>query len=136
MPEKKLTPEEKKLTPEEKKALKEEGEKNGLSEKEIKDVENLVAITGGMSEAAKRTLIGVGSAFGGAALAALGAWALKTHQDRKDAASGMVSNKPVGAGASIIVPGPLNKDGSFGNYMDPPKPETTGTTTDDAQTTH
>lgn len=61
---------EKQLTPEQKKLLKEEAEKNGLSEKEIKDVEELVNIAGGMSEPMKRTIIGVSSALGGAALGA------------------------------------------------------------------
>ncbi len=71
-----------KLTPKQEELLKKEAEKNKLSEKEIEEIKDLVNTTGGMSEAMKRTLIGVGSALGASALTALGIFGFEKFRDR------------------------------------------------------
>lgn len=85
---------EKQLTPEQKKLLKEEAEKNGLSEKEIKDVEELVNIAGGMSEPMKRTIIGVSSALGGAALGAGLIFAVDKYRNKHKTDSSTPTSTP------------------------------------------
>lgn len=94
---------EEKLTPEGKKVLKEEAEKNGLSEKEIKDVENLVAVTGGMSEAAKRTIIGVVSALGGAALGAVASYGGQRLIKRNEKPEGSTTAQPKNGGGTTDI---------------------------------
>ncbi len=92
---------EKKLTPEEKRALEKEGKKNGLSEKEIKDVENLVAIAGGMSEPAKRTLIGVGAAVGASAVTAIALLGGKKAYDKYKGNVTMSKDKIYGQSSAL-----------------------------------
>ncbi len=96
----------KKLTPEQEKLLQEEGEKNKLSKKEIEEIKDLVNVTGGMSEAMKRTLIGVGSALGASAVTALGIFGFEKFSDKH--------NKPVTPTGETNLPGspaPKNSKG-------------------------
>ena len=112
---------------------------NDLSKQEIEALENLTDVNGGISQGMQKALIGIGSALGGAALGAAALYGgqrfnkwnkergKKSEPATADVTPNVTTPKNPGAGASIsiVVPGPLNKDGSFGNYMDPPEPEST-----------
>ncbi len=84
MTKKQLTPEQEKLQEE----VRKKAEENGLSRKEVEELENLAGVIGGMSENAKRILIGSTIALGGAALGAAALYGgqrlNKWHKERNE----------------------------------------------------
>ena len=84
MTKKQLTPEQEKLQEE----VRKKAEENGLSRKEVEELENLAGVIGGMSETAKRVLIGSTIALGGAALGAAALYGgqrlNKWHKERNE----------------------------------------------------
>ena len=84
MTKKQLTPEQEKLQEE----VRKKAEENGLSRKEVEELAELAGVIGGMSETAKRVLIGSTIALGGAALGAAALYGgqrlNKWHKERNE----------------------------------------------------